>query len=63
VTYSATAAGSWAQLAIEWYAHELGADSQEAVGMKDFILQPELHSAWGTREKILSVGVPSILLK
>jgi len=48
----------WAQLAIKWYTYELGSDSQEALGMKDTLLRPQLHSAWGTREN-LNVGGPS----
>jgi hypothetical protein len=52
----------WAQLAIKWYTYELGSDSQEALGMKNTLLHPQSHNAWGTREN-LNVGGPMGLVE
>ncbi|KAF5361020.1 hypothetical protein D9756_004833 [Leucocoprinus leucothites] len=45
----------WAQIAVEWYSYEVGADSEQVEEMRQVALQPEGHSAWGTHRR-LDVG-------
>ncbi|KAJ7729703.1 hypothetical protein DFH07DRAFT_849913 [Mycena maculata] len=47
----------WAQLAIKWYAYELGADSDLVSDVQRATSQPEQHPAWGSREPLI-VGAP-----
>lgn len=56
-TDSAEAVREWAELAKEWYKHELGADSIQVRDMGTTIKHPWKHSAWGTR-KADKVGGP-----
>ncbi|KAJ7163272.1 hypothetical protein C8R46DRAFT_1177453 [Mycena filopes] len=53
----AWAARSWAQLALQWYSYELGADSQLVLDLQATAGHPERHPAWGSREP-LTVGLP-----
>ncbi|KAJ7202814.1 hypothetical protein GGX14DRAFT_462418 [Mycena pura] len=53
----ASAARSWAELAIEWYTYELGADSELVMEVRNTAEHPEGQRAWGTREP-LTVGAP-----
>ncbi|KAJ7164686.1 hypothetical protein C8R43DRAFT_988014 [Mycena crocata] len=53
----ASAAQSWAQLAVKWYTFELGADSELTLDVRNTAMNPELHSAWGSREPSV-VGSP-----
>ena len=52
----------WATLGLEWYAYELGADSEQVREMKDVIANPRLHPVWGTKQE-LRVGGPGNLSK
>ncbi len=47
---SALATREWARLAIDWYTHELGSDSEQIQAMRATLSKPESHFAWGTRE-------------
>jgi hypothetical protein len=48
--YSAAATVGWSLLAAEWFAIELGSDSEHALRMRGFAAQPRGHYAWGTRQ-------------
>ncbi|CAL1713363.1 unnamed protein product [Somion occarium] len=45
------AAREWAALALEWYAYELGADSEQAHEMQNVIADAEKHPVWGSRHE------------
>ncbi|KAK7682417.1 hypothetical protein QCA50_014622 [Cerrena zonata] len=58
----ADAVQEWAALGLEWYAYELGADSEQVREMKDVMVSPKTHPVWGTKHE-LSVGGPGSLSK
>ncbi|KAG5341126.1 hypothetical protein C0989_011349 [Termitomyces sp. Mn162] len=53
----AVATSEWAELAIEWYAYELGYDSDQVRDMDRIAIDPRSHPEWGTRE-VQRIGGP-----
>ncbi|KAG5728618.1 SET domain-containing protein 5 [Termitomyces sp. T112] len=53
----AVATSEWAELAIEWYAYELGYDSDQVRDMDRIAIDPRSHPEWGTRE-VQRIGAP-----
>ena len=47
------ATSSWASLASEWFARELGRDSDQVQLMDEYARNPQEHPAWGTQQELL----------
>lgn len=60
IPYSADAVQEWAALGLEWYAYELGADSEQVREMKDVMGSPRSHPVWGSKRELI-VGGPGNL--
>ena len=50
---SENATKAWALLARQWYAIELGEDSEQVEEMSRVSVDPRGHKSWGTREPMV----------